>query len=106
MTGRLWLFVTLAVVAVVGAVGAGLWVLVETPFAPQRRFADGSVMTLAAVTHGKQHRFVRGTGWQRLLYSLLPPGQKHRSGASVITHTSKTDQAMVFWYVRRLKTAR
>jgi hypothetical protein len=54
---------------------AAIWALAQEP-APLAscRLPDGSVLRLEAVTVGKQHRFVSGKRWQRMVARLLPAG--------------------------------
>jgi len=61
----------------------GMLALASRP-APRPRvpLADGSFLTLEAVAYGTGESVV-GSGLQRFLHSVLPPGQKDRAGASV-----------------------
>src|SRR5206468_9003664 len=60
--------------------------------------SDGSVMTLEAVTFGRQER-LSGSLIQQALYSLLPPSMKDRSGCRVYRGT--TPGVLMFHTLRR-----
>lgn len=63
---------------------------------------DGGKIALEAVTYGKAHQFVRGNWVQKFLVYALPDGVQRWIGGSIATHTAETENALVFWTVRRL----
>src|SRR5437667_12491883 len=70
--GSVWLLVT----AVGTAVAVGIGMLVVGTRRPAQGLPDGSLLTLEAVTYGKEHRYVHGEWWQKALYPVLPPAMK------------------------------
>src|SRR5438128_1859986 len=64
------------------------------------RLPDGSELKLEAVTYGRQHRFVGGRWWRRLLMPLVPSSlQSLLGGAPPVDRTTDSD-TIVFWVSR------
>src|SRR5436190_15262201 len=82
-------------VVVLAALVVVVWIT-----APSRQSAtmpSGVVITLEAVSHGKEHRFVYGSLWQKMR-SRLPEKVFGKSGAIVIKYRS-TNNSAVAWLV-------
>src|SRR6266511_3888821 len=93
--GSFWLAALLLGVALLVGVGA----LVGGNRKPERRLPDSSLLTLEAVTYGKEHRFVHGSWWQKLLAPVLPASIKNQ--LRVDTLTSDSPDTLVLWTRRR-----
>jgi hypothetical protein len=89
----------LAVMVFIVAVAIGFAMLAAGTEKPSRRLPDGSLLTLEAVTYGKEHRFVEGNWWQKLFYSFLPT--QVQNSIPVHTYTGSSDRLLVFWTRRR-----
>jgi hypothetical protein len=69
------------------ALGTGLaslaWLGTVPPPVQTRRLPDGSILELQGATYGTGEA-VRGSGWQKVLYALLPPARKHQARVTVL----------------------
>ncbi len=75
----------------------GAWWLSNSNSNPAFTVPSGAVVTLRKVTYGKEHRFVCGKLWQRMV-SWLPQKWLGRWGGQVVTHSS-TNDTLVAWLV-------
>jgi hypothetical protein len=91
-----WLGIALIATALVAAVA----LLIALPQKPTRRLRDGSVITLEAVTYGKEHHYAQESGWRRLLEPIIP-GLKPSVDALVGPVISPNARTLVFWTRRR-----
>jgi len=77
------------------------WLLAREPSPLQRcSLPDGSVLTLEAVTYGRQHRFVGGPWWRRLLTPLLPAPLKGIIAGTPPAEYHSDSETIVFWVSR------
>jgi hypothetical protein len=90
---RLLLLGCLALVAALGAAG---WLLLQPPRSQRVRLPGGGEAELLGVTWGKEPLLL-GSPLQRLLYTLLPDEQKERAGCGRATSDEARDGAPVFW---------
>jgi hypothetical protein len=87
--------------AIVVAVLTALWMVLFTAKpAPVQTFhlADGSLVSLAAVTYGSNQTIVFGKPWQKALYKVLPAGMKHRAKVSAHKFTTTMTETPTFWF--------
>jgi hypothetical protein len=93
--------VLVALAALALMLGGTAWALLQVPPPLQvARLPDGTELRLEAVTMGREHRYVGGPRWRRLLARVLPSGWLDRTGWKV--HSYRTLQAgtLVFWTTR------
>jgi len=95
-TGR-WLWLVTTAIGMTVAVGIGL--LGFGTGRPSQALPDGSLLTLEAVTYGKQHRYIHGKWWQKALYPVLPSSIKAQLPVDSVT--SDSPDTLVFWTLRR-----
>jgi hypothetical protein len=101
------LLIWASVAAIVVILVATAWILLQEPPPLQvRRFPDGKLIRLEAVTMGPKHQFASGRRWQRLLAPLLPPSARRRIGATVCTYGPTEERTVVFWFTWRGYAAR
>jgi hypothetical protein len=81
----------------VGVLAALAVVWFTTPSRQSATMPSGVIITLEAVSRGKEHQFVYGSLWQRLR-SKLPERVFGKSGAVVVKHRS-TNDSTVAWLV-------
>jgi hypothetical protein len=79
------------------ALAAAVLLLAWRPPLRKTSLADGSVVTLEAVTYGLQTR-VQGSALQRLFYALLPAGRKEHAGVTVCRGSAPG--VLAFWVMR------
>src|SRR5690349_18433356 len=87
--------------AIAGVLVAAGWLLAREPSPLQRcSLPDGSVLKLEAVTYGRQHRFVGGSWWRRLLTPLLPAPLKGIVAGDDPAELKTDSDTIVFWVSR------
>ncbi|HTE20518.1 MAG TPA: hypothetical protein VK689_19300 [Armatimonadota bacterium] len=91
----LWIAGSLVALAVVLA--AALWFASRPATLQTVRLADGSTLRLEAVSYGAEETFL-GNPLQRILYTLLPPPLKERSGAAA--YRSTAPDTLTYWVTR------
>jgi len=74
--------------------------LAGTPRGPSRRLPDGTLLTLADVSYGREHHFVHGNRLQRLLYPRLPPPVWERVSCPVYSYRPQMKDHFIFWLAR------
>lgn len=67
-------------VITVAVFGALLWLSFQEPRGQTRRLPDGATAELAAVTFGREHRYIAGHLWQRLREQALPAASAPTDG--------------------------
>ena len=72
--------------------GALLWLSFQEPHGQTSRLPDESTVELAAVTFGREHRYIAGNLWQRLQELALPAGSAPTEG-----HRSTSQEQPVLW---------
>lgn len=98
--------IILALTALVLLLGVTAWLLIQEP-APlqEQRLPDGSVIRLEAVSGGREHRYVGGARWKRLVGPRLPARLPDRMGWRVHAYRSRQPDTLVFWTARRVPPA-
>jgi hypothetical protein len=86
-------------VTVFAALAVVVWLATRSP--QSVTMSSGVIITLQAVSHGKEHRFVYGSLWQKIKMNL-PERVFGKSGALVLTLRS-TNESVVAWLVLRGK---
>lgn len=95
--------ISLILVAIAAAIGAATWIAARQS-GPSWRLPDGSQLSLAAVTYGRNHRVRYDNRWQDLLYPFLPAKWQARFGSRVASMTPTGTNAIVVWLWRRAGT--
>jgi hypothetical protein len=102
---RVILFVGAALALI--SLAVAVWQFTSVP--PPQRFVlpDGSVLTLRAVTYGREHRLVLGgQAWLRPVRRFLPEALTRRLDLSVAMHSATNDSLMVWLEQERAKNPR
>ena len=94
-TGRSRLVGAIAAALLIGILVYAVWELSRERRIQPQRLPDGSVVSLVAVTYGRQHSCTVGSGWQRLANSLFP-NRKLWGGRSFYQVTPQ-DRLMAWW---------
>jgi hypothetical protein len=95
--------VYLVLLSIAVAVGAATWFGARQS-GPSWRLPDGSQLSLAAVTYGRNHRVRYDNRWQDFLYPFLPAKWQARFGSRVASMTPAGTNAIVIWLWRRAGT--
>jgi hypothetical protein len=98
-----WLIIVLSFALTATVLVAGFWEATQALFSQRRWLPGGTVLSLEAVTYGERHRFVYRDWWQKLLYPILPPSFRQRSGCPVQSLSSTAPNALVLWILTRGK---
>src|SRR5688500_8449548 len=96
MKTRVRVLIAVAALAVIAGMAAGVWMLVAEPLKQRRRLPDGSVVTLEAVTYGKNHSFDPKRWWEHALPSVSR--MRSRTGGPVgVTARQTPRDALIAW---------
>jgi hypothetical protein len=80
---------------------ASVCALCQVPAAMQVcQLPDGSILKLEAVSYGRQHHFVSGPWWRRLLVRLLPPSLRGLVSQATPVDRAIDSNTLIFWISR------
>jgi hypothetical protein len=83
--------------ALIAGLAIGAWFLPQAFRMPARRLPDGSVLTLEAVTYGKEHRLIEGEWWQKLFAPVLPARLRPHPNRWTDLYVADHPNTLVLW---------
>jgi hypothetical protein len=100
MRKRMWL-----AIAILAAVfGAMTWLTLHDSDAGRVQLPDGRRFAIKAVTFGREHRYVHGSLWAKILARLVPDRWKPRLGVRELDYKTDTPTLMVWGQWRYSQT--
>ena len=95
--------IVIALAIVVAGALAVAWLKPGKPHPGPWRLADGSELSLASVTRGKEHTIHYGNPVAKYFYRVLSPALRRRLGAKEITfRTTNTNEMMLWFWDKRI----